>query len=177
LSEVAEPLLTIIDGDDFEPDLPSAEAIELDGTVEHIISLLNQAGRGEHTAWALSNAMASIMSRSGRRKGPRPSLTQRDRLLQAIGLAYLKANDILPPLCRRSRILGGLEALAGLVLWWAEGDEQRASWHPHAYVNLCAYARIFRNDLHNVSLAEEIEERAEKRCAAIIADLLKQTQH
>ena len=37
---------------------------------------------------------------------------------------------------------------------------------------MCAYARIFRNELHNISLAEEIADRAEKRRSSVIASLL-----
>jgi hypothetical protein len=70
-------------------------------------------------------------------------------------------------------ILTGMEALAGIVAHWAADDEQRAAWPRDAYIDTYAYARIFRNQLHNVSLAEEIEERAETRCSAGIADLLR----
>jgi hypothetical protein len=171
---VAEPLLTIVDGDDFEPDLPTPEEIEFDHIIEFDISLLNQAARGEHLAWALSGAMHSVMLRYGRRNGPRPSDRQRDRLLEAITSAYVTADRILPPLCKRSKIFAGLEALAGIVVYWAAGDEQRAAWPRDTYSDMCAYARIFRNELHNISLAEEIEERAEKRRSTVIADFLRQ---
>jgi hypothetical protein len=36
-----------------------------------------------------------------------------------------------------------------------------------------AHARILRNELHNISLAEEIEARAEKRRAEVISSLLQ----
>ena len=45
---------------------------------------------------------------------------------------------------------------------WAADDEQRAAWPRDAYIDMHAYARILRNELHNISLAEEIEERAER---------------
>jgi hypothetical protein len=176
LSDGTEPLLTFVDGDDFEPDPPTPEEIEFDQIIESDICLFSQAARGEYLAWALSTAMSSVMSRCGRRNGLRPSERQRDRLLAAITSAYLTADRLLPPLCRRSRIFYGMEALAGIVIRWAQDDEQRASWPPHAYIDLNAYARILRNDLHNISLAEEIEERAEKRRSALIAKLLDQPQ-
>ena len=128
--------------EDFSPDPPTHEEIEFDHVIEFDISLLNQAARGEHLAWALSSAMASIMSRYGRRNGLRPSDRQRDRLLAAITSAYLTADRTLPPLCRRSRIFAGMEALAGIVAYWA----QTMSSGPHgardAYIDMYAHARI-----------------------------------
>jgi hypothetical protein len=160
--------------EDFSLHPPSHEEIEFDHIIEFDISLLNQAARGEHLAWALSSAMASIMSRCGRRNGLRPSDRQRDRPLAAISSAYLTADRTLPPLCRRSKIFVGMEALAGIVAYWAAEDEQRPAWPRDTYSDMYAYARIFRNNLHNVSLAEEIEERAEKRRSGVISGLLRQ---
>ena len=157
--------------DDFSTDPPSYEEIQFDHIVELDISLLNQAARGEHIAWALSSVMSSIMTRYGRCNGPRPSHRQRDRLFDAINSAYLTAGRILPPLCRRSTIRSGMEALAHIVAYWAAEDEQRASWDSDTYLDTCAHARIFRNMLHNISLTEEIEERAEKRRSQIITAL------
>ena len=157
--------------DDFEPAPPTWDEIDFDYTIESIIGLLDQAARGEHLAWALSSAMASIMSPYRRRGGLRPSHRQRDRLLASVTAAYLTADRTLPPLCRRSIIFTGMEALAGLVAYWAADDEQRAAWPRDAHIDAHAYARIFRNVLHNISLAEEIEERAEKRRSNTIATL------
>jgi hypothetical protein len=67
-----------------------------------------------------------------------------------------------------------MEALTGIVAYWAVGDEQRASWPRDTYSDMYAYARIFRNELHNLSLAEEIEDRAEKRRSGVISGLLLQ---
>ncbi|ANY83003.1 hypothetical protein BB934_32845 (plasmid) [Microvirga ossetica] len=159
--------------EDFSPDPPTHEEIGFDHIVEFDISLLNQAARGEHIAWALSSAMASIMSRYRRRNGLRPYQRQRDRLLAAITSAYLTADRTLPPLCRRSMIFTGMEALAGIVTYWAADDEQRAVWPRDTYADTCAHARIFRNQLHNISLAEEIEERAHRRRAEVIHSLLQ----
>ena len=158
--------------EDFSPDPPTHEEIEFDYVIEFDISLLNQAARGEYLAWALSSVMASIMSRYRRRNGLRPNDRQRDRLLAAITSAYLTAARMLPPLCRRSKIFSGMEALAGIVAYWAAEDEQRAIWRPHTYIDMCAHARILRNELHNISLAEEIAERAHQRRAQLIHSFL-----
>ena len=53
---MAELLLPDVD-DDFSPDPPAHEEIEFDHAIEFDISLLNQAARDEHLAWALSSAM------------------------------------------------------------------------------------------------------------------------
>jgi hypothetical protein len=66
-----------------------------------------------------------------------------------------------------------MEALAGIVAYWAADDEQRAAWPRDSYADMYAYARIFRNELHNISLAEEIEERAHRRRASLIGSLLQ----
>jgi hypothetical protein len=168
---MAELLLNDVD-EDFSPDPPTWDEIDFDYTIESIVGFLNQAARGEHLAWALSSAMASVMSPYRRRNGLRPSHRQRDRLLAAISSAYLTADRTLPPLCRRSKIFAGMDALASIVAYWAAEDEQRSAWPRDTYLDKCAHARIFRNDLHNISLAEEIEERAEKRRSKTIADLL-----
>jgi hypothetical protein len=169
---MAELLLN--DVDDFSPDPPSYEEIEFNHIVEMDISLLDQAARGEHLAWALSTAMSSIMSRYRRRNGLRPSDRQRDRLLAAITAAYVTADRTLPPRCRRSKILAGMEALAGIVAYWAAEDEQRATWPRDTYLDMCAHALILRNELHNVSLIEEIADRAHQRRAHVLNSILLQ---
>ena len=170
-TDMAELSLNYVD-EEFSPDPPTQEEIELDHVIESDISLLNQAARGEHLAWALSSAMSSIMSRCARRSALKPSDRQLERLLAAITSAYLTADRTLPPLCRRSKIFAGMEALAGIVAYWAADDEQRAAWPWDLYIDMCAYARILRNEFHNISLAEEIAERAEKRRSSVIASLL-----
>ena len=158
----------------YAPSLHSAlrEAHELDNTVESILTLLYQAARGQHIAWALSEAMASIMSPRRQYSQSRLNHRQRDKLLNAIASVYLRARDTLPGHCRRSRVSAGIEALAGIVSYWAASDKERAEWHPHMYPDLVAHARILRNELHNLCLSEEIAERAEKRRSAVIKSLL-----
>ena len=99
---------------------------------------------------------------------------QRDRLLDAVTSVHQTAGQVLPPLCSPSLIHTGMDALADIVLYWAAEDEQRAAWPRDTYLEMCAYARIFRNQLHNISLAEEIAERAEKRRSHVITSLLSQ---
>src|SRR6185503_12623694 len=113
------------------------------------------------------------MSRYGRRGRSRLSVSQPERLVQAIAGACLTAMEKLPPLCRRFTILAGMAALAGIIIPWAPDDAQRAGWPRDAYIDMHAHARILRNGLHNISLAEEIAERAHRRRAEVIHPLLR----
>jgi hypothetical protein len=65
-----------------------------------------------------------------------------------------------------------MQALAGQVMVWAETRERSTQRSRHALADLDAYARMFRNDLHNISMLEEIERRAWQRRAAKIQKLL-----
>lgn len=159
---MAEPILSIVNEDDFSAEPPSHEEIEFDHIIKFDISLLNQAARGEHLAWALSGVINSIMRRYGRPNTPRLKPQQREQFLDAITSAHLKADKILPPLCSPSTIYIGIDALVDFVIYHAAGDEQRAAWYSDMYRDMHAYARIRRNVLENASLAEEIGERAEK---------------
>ncbi len=163
---------TVIFSGNAGPCSASHEERALDQVVESVIGLFEQAARGQHTAWALSEAMASIMSPRHQCSGLMLNDRQRERLLGAIAAAHGKAIDTLPPLCRRSKITVGMEALAGLVVYWAESGKQRAAWPRDGYIDLQATARILRNDLHNLSLLEGIEERAHRRRAQVLDSLL-----
>jgi hypothetical protein len=80
----------------------------------------------------------------------RPSHRQRDRLLAAITSAYLTADRTLPPLCRRSKIFAGMEALAGIVAYWAAEDEQLAAWPRDMYFDMRPAPRRYRGNCQYV---------------------------
>jgi hypothetical protein len=166
-----QPLADEDFSDDFEPDPPTFEEIDFDNNFEHIICFFIRASRGDDIAWNISNGMLSIHTLTQRRSDLRPDERQRDRLLAEIARAHATALLELPRDYSREQLAIGMNALAGIVMRLAEADEQRASWHPDVIRDLHAYARMLRNDLHNISLAEEIEERAEKRRAQTIAAL------
>jgi hypothetical protein len=123
---------------------------------------LQQAARGVHTAYALSNAAESIALHYRDGDGP-ISAAQRDELLTAVVRAQLGAIEFLPESYPRSQIDAGMQALAGQVLLWAETSENSTRRRQHARSDLDAYARMFRNDMHNISLREEIDRRAWER--------------
>lgn len=131
--------------------------------VYQVLLSLEQAARGEDTAWTLSNAMEVIDTRSRNETGGIISLRQRDKLLGAVVRAQLGATQYLPKSYRREQIYAGMEALAGQVMIWAETREETLRRSPHAVSDLRAYARMFRNDLHNMSLLDEIKSRAWQR--------------
>jgi hypothetical protein len=151
---------------------PDQRSDDLDNSVWRVQHLLVQVAQREFTAWALSSAM-EIVARRCRAKVGRISAAQRDELLSAVVRAQLSAIEHLPPSYRREQIAAGMQALAGQVMLWAESREQPSQRSRHALADLDAYARMFRNDLHNISLREEIEHRAWERRNARIQDLLR----
>jgi len=146
----------------FEPAHQTRAESELDYRVDRVRCDLAQAACGDHTACALSNAMASIAAHYREATGP-ISTAQRDELLTAVVRAQLGAITHLPESYRREQIDAGMQALAGQVMLWAETRERSTERRQHAMSDLDAYARMFRNDLHNISLREEIDRRAWER--------------
>jgi hypothetical protein len=146
---------------------------DLDYRVHRIWSDLEQAARGVHTAYALSNAAESIAARYRDAAGS-ISAAQRDALLTAIVRAQLGAIKHLPDSYPRQQGDAGMQALAGQVMLWAETRERSAQRTRHALADLDAYARMFRNDMHNVSLREEIDRRAWERREKHIQPLREQ---
>jgi hypothetical protein len=129
--------------------------------VDSVWCSLEQAASGAHTAWALSNAMESVATHY--RAGPTISAAQLDELLPAVIRAQLGAIKHLPASYSRDQIDAGMQALAGQVMVWAETGETSSLRRRHALADLDAYARMFRNDLHNISLVDEIDRRAWER--------------
>ncbi|SHH20894.1 hypothetical protein [Bradyrhizobium erythrophlei] len=145
----------------------------LDLTVGGVLASLEQAARGDHTAWALSNAMESVEAHYRDAKTGPISTAQCDELLSAVIRAQLGAIKHLPESYRREQIDAGMQALAGQVMLWAETRERSKQRTWHALADLGAYARMFRNDLHNISLVEEVERRAWQRRDAEIQKLMR----
>jgi hypothetical protein len=129
--------------------------------VESILRDLEQAASGDDIAYCLSGAFCSLETLL--RRGLRITEDERDQLIRGASLAHASALCGLPESCPRRRILIGIEAFVGLVTYAAETDEQRARRHPHLIADMRAYARMFRNDCHNLSLRSEVEERKRKR--------------
>jgi hypothetical protein len=145
----------------FDPALRSRVQDDLDYAVGQTVADLERVARGDHIAWVLSGAMARVDA--DYRKTVPISNAQRDELLAAVVRAHLGAIEHLPKSYPRAQIDAGMQALAGQVMVWAETREKSALRKRHALIDIDAYARMFRNDMHNVSLLEEIERRAWER--------------
>jgi hypothetical protein len=146
---------------------------DLDYCVEAVCHELDQAARGDFTAWALSNAMERVDLRYRSKKTGPISTEQRDKLLSSVIRAQLGAIKHLPKSYSREQIDAGMQALAGQVMLWAETRERSTQRTQHALADLSAYARMFRNDLHNISLRDEIDRRAWERRDHQIQQLLR----
>jgi type IV pilus biogenesis protein CpaD/CtpE len=64
-----------------------------------------------------------------------------------------------------------MQALATQIMVWAEEPEVTALRRKHFAVDLEAWARMFRNDLHNMTLLGQIEEHAALRRDGEIEEL------
>ena len=111
------------DDDDYLPAPPSRSEQEHDDRVDAVLAQLEQAGRGEHAAWCLSNALDSLRHRRASLLSP----LQRDQLLRAAALAHVTARRKFPASYSREQIDVGMGALAGLIVFWSECIEQRES--------------------------------------------------
>jgi hypothetical protein len=161
-----------IEDEDFIGNPPTCEENERAHRVQIICDLLAQAERGdETTAWALSSALDSIDARS--RNPARIPITagQREKLLMAVVRAHVTATEYLAPWFNQQQINRGMKALAGQVMLWAETGERSMLRGYGRVADVHAYARIFRNHMHNLSLAEEIAMRAHERRERCIQDL------
>lgn len=67
-----------------------------------------------------------------------------------------------------------MKALAVQITVWAEEPEATARRRKHFVIDVDAWARMFRNDLHNMALFEQIEERAAHRREMQINDLRRE---
>jgi hypothetical protein len=150
---------------------PEQQRRRLDDFVDSAWCSLEQAARGNFTAWALSNAMSAISTHYRDKTAGPISREQCDELLSAVIRAQLGAIKHLPETYRREQIEAGMQALAGQVMVWAETSERSSQRRQDALADLDAYARMFRNDLHNISMLEEIERRAWQRRDAEIQKL------
>jgi hypothetical protein len=149
----------------FEQAAQTRAESDRDYRVWFVVHQLEQAARGDCTAWALSNAMASAAAPTRKTAGP-ISTAQRDELLSAVVRAQLGAIEHLPESYPREQIDAGMQALVGQVMVWAETHEQSMKRRPGALADIDAYARMFRNDMHNISLFEDIKQRAWERRAS-----------
>jgi hypothetical protein len=160
-------------GPSFHTEQQTRAESDLDYRVHRVCCDLEQAARGDHTAWALSNAMASVDAHHQSTKTGPITPAQRDKLLLSVIRAQLGAIEHLPKSYSRKQIDRGMQALAGQIMLWAETCEESARRPPHVLADLRDYARMFRNDMHNISLRDEINRRAWQRRDTRVQKLLR----
>ncbi|MEF2549273.1 hypothetical protein VQ045_19155 [Aurantimonas sp. E1-2-R+4] len=91
-------------------------------------------------------------------------------LMAALRAAQAVAVEELPVTFTRGDILLGFRAMAALLRAWSQTAAQRATWSG-ILDDRREQARIFRNDLHNVVLAETIGRRLAARRQAVVEGL------
>lgn len=161
------------DAEDFIGDSPMREENERADRVQIICDLLAQVARGDDTtAWALSTALEIVDGHSRNPDRVPISAGQRDRLLMAVVRAHVAAVDFLASWFDQRNVDRGMKALVGQVLLWAETGERSMLRDCDRVADLHACARIFRNHMHNLSLAKEIAIRAHQRREGCVQELL-----
>jgi hypothetical protein len=145
---------------------------ELEYRVASVLDMLDQAARGVDVAWSLSNVFETV-DRLFLKSNSKITARQRDGLLSTHRSCSDGADEYLPQSYRRQQIEKGMKSLAAQVVIWAETPQRTAKRAQHSVTDTRAFARMFRNDLHNISLCEEIDQRARQRRDAEIRRLLK----
>ncbi|MBX9847484.1 MAG: hypothetical protein K2Z80_37480 [Xanthobacteraceae bacterium] len=159
--------------DEFTGDPPTREENERADRVQSLCDFLALVARGDDTtAWVLSNVLESV-DRHCRDPHRIPISTgQRDRLLMAVVRAHVGAEPFLSPWFDQRNVDRGMKALAAQIILWSESGECSRLRGYGRVADLHAYARIFRNQMHNLSLAQEIAIRAHERRESCVHELL-----
>jgi hypothetical protein len=159
--------------EDFTGDPPTREESERASAVAMICGFLAQAARGDDTAaWALSNVFESVDRRCRDPRRVPISPVQRDRLLMAVVRAHAGSVEPLAPWIDQRNVDRGMKALAGQIILWGETGERTRLRGYGRVTDLRDYARIFRNLVHNLTLAQNIAIRAHERRERCVQELL-----
>lgn len=163
---------------EFEGEPPTPPGYdEISYTADGIIGWLNSVANGHDRHYCLSHVFSSVAvhSRRAPRKGDSGYLTayQRDRLLHAVRCAHYKNPSMFWEDTQVARDITqhGFDALAKLIELWTYDLFGPEPGEKEEHLDLYAYARILQNLMHNISLAEEIEERMKERAAKDVAKI------
>jgi len=140
---------------DFFPEPPPPT----DYDVEVVIGMFEQV-RVDNVAWALSGALHSLDIRCFKKDVQPLGAEARIRVLTALERAYRVAWRHLPREYPRERLVAGMRGSAALVGHWSCRRKLTRMDYVH---DARALARCLRNDCHNMSLIDEIDERAVQR--------------
>lgn len=146
-------------------------------TPEVIIGWLNSVANDHDRYYCLSHAFSSVVlhsRRAGRiEKWPYLRPGQHERLLAAAR----RARDANPSMfwedtaTTRQITREGFSTLEKMFDLWSAEPFARMPYSDEDRKDIFDYARIFQNLMHNISLAEEIEERMKARAAKDVAKI------
>lgn len=164
---------------EFEGDPPLPPYHDADHyNAEVIIGWLNSVAKGHDRYYCLSHVFSGVAvysRRAGRKGDDSGYLTayQRDRVLNAVRSARYANPSMFwedTPVTRQIT-RHGFDTLEKLIeLWTFDLFGPQPSCREERQ-DIYAYARIFQNLMHNICLAEEIEERMKQRAAQDIAKI------
>lgn len=157
----------------FEDYQDTDEKLERNKAAFYIGHQFAHAAKEDLTAYRVSNAIYSLQLEFQWRPSKRLPLPARDRdwLLEEVAAATpatVRLFDIKRDADRASR---GMQAVAGLIILWGQTEEEASLRHPHVYPDMKDHARWLRNACHNVSILDEIEDRASQRIQRSLAKL------
>jgi len=143
-------------GEEFGPESPPVS----DEKAADAIRLFEQAGRRESTAFAFNLAVYVLKDRIFGR-AERLSWEDRDKMLAAVARAYLGICADYPGY-DRSRLVGGVDALNGMILYAAEDGRGRA-FRKAALPEIRKRAQILQNDFYSEALIVELAQESAER--------------
>jgi hypothetical protein len=149
------------------PEMSRLAKSEITATaIERCLALLDAAARGENVATALFEAVVVIQrGREDRLTAGPIDLEQRGQLLAASVRAQAGAREHLPGYYSRASINAGMWAMAYQIAMWAESADKTSRRMPDDLLDFNEGARIFQNELENISLRENVAGRERKRLA------------
>jgi hypothetical protein len=143
---------------------PYSPTIVTSSRVERCLALLDAAARGENIATAMLEAVVAIQrGRQDRVTAGPIDLEQRGRLLTAAVRAQAGATKHLPSDYDRVSLDAGMGAIAYQITMWAESLEKTSRRMPDDVLDFHEGARIFQNELENITLRENRAGRVRKR--------------
>lgn len=144
-----------------------ALAVWVDSICEHLDQV-----QGIDTHLTMGFALDCFGRWPAKRVRQRITVEQRDRMMKAAARArFFVVKHIDGDGEVETSTTQGMDALAGLILLWAETDEQRAARHPHIALDLADYLALLRADLRRLEILQDIENRAYVREADRVSAL------
>jgi len=166
-------ILIMTDDLEFTPDppAPSPEAQHRAVRVGRIADDLRLAAKDD-TAYYTSCALYSLQEAACLSNSPQITVDEANVLFLALqdAATAIFAQFPNPKDCIFAR--GAFWSTVSMMQYWAATEERRLSMRPDSRQNMIDRVRWLRNALHNVSLKNQIRERAAKRGELALHDLM-----